>query len=85
MPALKAPITSLDNVPQSLRDVCVERSELTRESEVDATTDIVMTVSDVDNRGQFDAYVDGRHLVTSTQPFLDGRLPHGPHHFVHCG
>jgi len=33
--------------------------------------DILMTVVERENTGQFDAYVDGRLLLTSKQPFLD--------------
>ena len=35
------------------------------------TPDIIMTVSEVDRSGRFEAYVDGRYAVTSAQPFLD--------------
>jgi hypothetical protein len=34
--------------------------------------DIVMVVSEVDCSGQHDCYVEGRHLLSSGQPFLDG-------------
>ena len=35
-------------------------------------SDIIMIVSEVDNSGRYDAHVDGRYLLTSAQPFLDG-------------
>jgi hypothetical protein len=35
-------------------------------------SDIVLTVREVDRRhGPYDVFVDGRYLLTSTQPFLD--------------
>jgi hypothetical protein len=35
-------------------------------------TDVIMLITEVDYSGRYHAYADGRYLVTSAQPFLDG-------------
>ena len=35
-------------------------------------TPITLVVEEIDNGGRYDAHVDGRYLLTSPQPFLDG-------------
>jgi hypothetical protein len=36
-------------------------------------TDIILLeIAEVGNSGRYDAYADGRYVVTSAQPFLDG-------------
>jgi hypothetical protein len=34
--------------------------------------DIIMAICELDRSGRYDAYVDGRYIVSSSQPFLDG-------------
>jgi hypothetical protein len=33
---------------------------------------VLLVIAEVANSGRYDAYADGRYLVTSAQPFLDG-------------
>ena len=36
------------------------------------TDPITLVVDEIDNSGRYDLHVDGRYLLTSPQPFLDG-------------